>query len=125
VRRYKFDGLMSFRKGEGYERKGDRRDAGLWAVVVRDLRTGAFDEGFPRGERVVVCQATWPEREVLFPVKECSGYVSKGRQRLRDMEEIAWTLVPRGPKRKAGFVAPTGDEEEEREIELVLKEEEE
>ena len=67
--------------------------------------------------------ATWPEREnVLFPVKECSGYVSKGRQRLRDMEEIAWTLVPRGPKRKAGFVAPSGDEEEVREIELVLDE---
>ncbi len=79
-------------------------------------------KGYRENECVVVCQATWPEREVLFPVKECSGYVSKGRQRLRDMEEIAWTLVPRGPKRKAGFVAPSGDEEEVREIELVLDE---
>jgi hypothetical protein len=72
----------------------------------------------------VVCQARWPEREVRFPAKECSGYLSKGRQRLSDMEEIAWTLVPRGPKRKAGFVAPRGEEVVVREIELVLKEEE-
>ena len=81
-------------------------------------------KGFRENERVVVCQAMWPEREILFSVRECSSYVSKGRQRLRDMEEIAWTLVPRGPKRKAGFVAPTGDEEEVREIELELNDDE-
>jgi hypothetical protein len=40
------------------------------------------------------------------------------------MEEIAWNLVPRGPKRNAGFVAPSGEDEEVREIELVLKEDE-
>ena len=78
-------------------------------------------KGYRESERLVVCQAMWPERQVLFPVQECSGYVSKGRQRLRDMEEIAWILVPRGPKRKAGFVGPRGDDEEVREIELVLK----
>ena len=60
----------------------------------------------------------------MFPVRECSRYMSQGRQRLREMEEIVRTLVPRGPKRKAGFVAPTGDDEEAREIELVLKEDE-
>ena len=81
-------------------------------------------KGFRENERVVVCQAMWPEREILFSVRECSSYISKGRQRLRDMEEIAWTLVPRGPKRKAGFVAPTGDEEEVREIELELNDDE-
>ena len=56
----------------------------------------------------------------MFPVRECSRYVSQGRQRLRDMEEIAWTLVPRRPKGKAGFVAPHGPDGDEREIELVL-----
>lgn len=29
------------------------------------------------------------EMQVKFPVRECSRYVSQGRQRLRDMEEIA------------------------------------
>lgn len=79
-------------------------------------------KGYRENERVVVCQATWPEREVKFPAKECSGYTSKGRQSLKAMEEIAWTLVPRGPKRKAGFVAPADEEEEVREIELELNE---
>ena len=81
-------------------------------------------KGYRESEQVVVCQAAWPERQVKFPARECSRYVSRGRQHLRDMEEIAWTLVPRGPKRKAGFVAPGGDDEEAREIELVLKEDE-
>lgn len=77
-------------------------------------------KGYRESEQVVVCQAAWPEMQVMFPVRECSRYVSQGRQRLRDMEEIAWTLVPRGPKRKAGFVAPHGPDGDKREIELVL-----
>jgi hypothetical protein len=81
-------------------------------------------KGYRESEQVVVCQAAWPELQVMFPVRECSRYVSQGRQRLRDMEEIAWNLVPRGPKRNAGFVAPSGEDEEVREIELVLKEDE-
>jgi hypothetical protein len=81
-------------------------------------------KGYRESERVVVCQAMWPERQVMFPVQECSAYVNKGRQNLVEMEKIAWTLVPRGPKRKAGFVAPSGEDEEVREIELVLKEDE-
>jgi hypothetical protein len=39
------------------------------------------------------------------------------------MEEIAWTLTPRGPKRQAGFVAPGDMKENERDIELVLDDE--
>jgi len=42
---------------------------------------------------------------------------------LRQMEDIAWTLVPRGPKRHAGFVAPADWKEGDREIELVLDDE--
>ena len=47
----------------------------------------------------------------------------QGRQTLRQMEDIAWTLVPRGPKRQAGFVAPADLKEGDREIELVLDDE--
>jgi hypothetical protein len=68
----------------------------------------------------VICRATWPEKEVLFPVRECSTYEDKGRQTLRQMEDITWTLVPRGPKRQAGFIAPRDTNESERDNELVL-----
>jgi hypothetical protein len=60
-------------------------------------------KGYRESEQVVVCQAAWPEMQAMFPVRECSRYVSQGRLLLREMEEIARTLVPRGPKRKAGL----------------------
>jgi hypothetical protein len=77
-------------------------------------------EGYRESEKVVICQATWPEKQLLFPVRECSTYEDKGRQTLRPMEDIARTLFPRGPKRQAGFVAPGETNESERDIELVL-----
>jgi hypothetical protein len=79
--------------------------------------------GYRQSEQIVICQATWPERHVPFPVRECSTFEDKGRQTLRQMEEIAWTLTPRGPKRQAGFVAPGDRQESDREIELVLDDE--
>ena len=80
-------------------------------------------KGYRQSEQVVICQATWPERQVFFPVRECSSYSDKGRQTLCQMEEIAWTLTPRGPKRQAGFVPPGEEKEGDREIELVLDDE--
>ena len=80
-------------------------------------------KGYRHSEQVVVCQATYPEMRVFFPVRECSSYSEQGRQTLRQMEDIAWTLVPRGPKRRAGFVAPGEAQEGDREIELVLEDE--
>jgi hypothetical protein len=80
-------------------------------------------KGYRESEKVVIRQATWPEKQVRFPVRECSTYEDKGRQTLRQMEEIAWTLAPRGSKRQAGFIAPGEKEEGDREIELVLDDE--
>jgi len=79
-----------------------------------------FVKGYRESEVLVVCQAIYPERRVTFAVSECSSYVNKIRNTLIEMERIAWTLAPRGPKRKAGFVAPHGPDGDEREIELVL-----
>jgi hypothetical protein len=62
-------------------------------------------------------------KAVCFPVREYSSYEDKGRQTLRQMEEIAWTLTSRGPKRQAGFVAPGELKDGGREIELVLDDE--
>jgi hypothetical protein len=80
-------------------------------------------KGYRESEKVVICQATWPDKQVFFSVRECSTYEDKGRQTLRQMEEIAWTLTPRGPKRQAGFFAPSEAPEGDREIELVLDDE--
>jgi hypothetical protein len=79
-------------------------------------------KGYRQSEIVVVCRATYePQMRITFPVRECSSYVEHGRKNLADMDEIAWTLVPRGPKRAAGFFSPATSTGDEREIEIVLK----
>ncbi len=77
--------------------------------------------GFSESQVVVVCQATYPERRVTFKVRDCSNYLEIKRQTLKQMEEIAWVLMPREGKRKAGFV-PVSELEKEPEIELFLSE---
>jgi len=80
-------------------------------------------QGYRESESFVVCQSTNPEVRVTFAVRECSSYSEQGRRTLRQMEDIAWTLVPRGPKRHAGFIAPGEAQQGDREIELVLNDE--
>lgn len=82
-----------------------------------------FVKGYRESEVLVVCQAIYPERRVTFAVSECSSYVNKIRNTLVEMERIAWTLTARGPKHKAGFVAPHGRDDDKQEIELVLDDE--
>jgi hypothetical protein len=76
--------------------------------------------GYRETEQVVICQHTYPERVVKFPVRSCSGYVEVKRQTLKQMEEIAWQLQPRSCKRQAGFVSPQHPENGDQEIELIL-----
>ena len=74
----------------------------------------------------MLCRATWePQRILPFAVRECSSYVAKNASTLDDMEKIAWTIAPRGSKRAAGFITPGGPTEDQREFEIVLKEDEE
>jgi hypothetical protein len=78
-----------------------------------------IERGYSESEALVICQSTWPEHRVRFRVRECSGYIEKRRQKLKDMEEMAWVLVPRDGKRVAGFVRPDEmPEGEQIEIEL-------
>jgi hypothetical protein len=81
-------------------------------------------KGYRESEEVVVCQATYPEQRIAFPVRECSGYIERKRQTLRQMEDIAWVLVPRGSKRRAGFVSAGELRGDENEIELILNDQE-
>jgi hypothetical protein len=118
IRRFRKEEAMSFKVKNGTPVHGpslcetcDR------AHIVRGCR---------ESELLVVCRATYePERLVPFPVRECSSYVNKNAFTLFDMEKIAWTIAPRGPKRAAGFFTPDGSTDDQREFEIVLKEGEE
>jgi hypothetical protein len=79
--------------------------------------------GFRESEEEVVCQASYPDRRVPFRVRECSGYLETKRQTLKQMEEIAWVLAPRGSKRQAGFIPASTFRNDEDEIELILDKE--
>ena len=83
-------------------------------------------KGYRESEILMLCRAMWePQRIVTFAVRECSSYVEKNASTLDEMEEIAWTIAPRGSKRAAGFVTPGGSTDDQREFEIVLKEVEE
>ncbi len=82
-----------------------------------------IERGYRESEAVIVCQATWPEHRVEFRVRECSGYLEMKRQNLKQMEEMAWLLAPRGAKRPAGFTPPSELPKNDEEIELVLNRE--
>lgn len=83
-------------------------------------------KGFRASEEFVVCQATYPDRRIPFPVRECSSHLDKSRQDLEEMEKIAWVLEARGSIRKAGFVPASGPrkQEDDEGIELILKDQE-
>lgn len=72
-------------------------------------------------EVLVICQALYPERRMWFRVRECSDYAEKGKLTLRQMEDIAWSLLPRGSKRETGF-RPPDEGKEDAVVELVLEE---
>lgn len=82
-----------------------------------------IERGYRESEAVIFCQGTWPEHRVQFQVRECSGYLETKRQSLKQMEDMAWLLSPRGPKRRAGFTPPGQGSKAEDEIEIVLNRE--
>ena len=79
-----------------------------------------IEQGYGSNELMIFCQATWPEHRVRFRVRACSGYLETKRQSLKQMEDMAWVLMPREGKRIAGFVRPDEREEDEQ-IEIELK----
>jgi hypothetical protein len=82
-----------------------------------------IQRGFSESEEVVVCQATYPEHRVHFRVRECTSYNELERQTLKQMEDIAWVVQPRGSKRRAGFLPGSELLDVEDEIELILNKE--
>jgi len=83
--------------------------------------SGHIERGYRESEVTVICQRTYPEHRVRFRVRECSGYTEIKRQSLKQMEDIAWTIMAKGIKRRTGFVRPGSSEDEREEIELIIQ----
>jgi hypothetical protein len=74
-------------------------------TLCRTCSRGHIIKGFRATEEDVFCRHFYIEREILFPVSECSWYEDKRLANKAEMEEIAWFLTTRKPGRSVGFVS--------------------
>lgn len=74
---------------------------------------GHLIKGFRATEEEVFCRYFYLEREIRFPVSECTFYEDRRLASKREMEDIAWILRTDMPRRRVGFISP----EQLREIE--------
>ena len=66
---------------------------------------GHIITGFRASEQEVYCRTFYIEREIRFPVRECTFYENRRSASKEDMEEIAWFLTTRKVGRSIGFVS--------------------
>ena len=80
-----------------------------------------IERGYRESEDLVICQTTYPEHRVKFRVRQCSSYTERKRQSLKRMEQIAWTIMAKGTRRRTGFVRPGAADNGREEIELIIE----
>jgi hypothetical protein len=75
--------------------------------LCRTCTRGHIISGFRATEEEVFCRAFFIEREIRFPVRECTFYEDKRLASKEDMEEIAWRLrsTTGKPARNVGFAS--------------------
>ena len=66
---------------------------------------GHLIRGFRATEEQVFCRFFYIEREILFPVRECTFYQDRRLASKSEMEEIAWQLRTKSPSRSVGFAS--------------------
>src|SRR5579863_9144502 len=88
--------------------------------LCRTYTRGHIITGFRATEEEVFCRTFYIEREIRFPVRECTFYEDRRLASKEDMEEIAWHLRSTNgkPNGSLGFVSGTRC----REIESVEEE---
>jgi hypothetical protein len=76
--------------------------------LCRSCTQGHIISGFRATEEEVFCRTFYIEREIHFPVRECTFYQDKRLASKQEMEEIAWHLrsTSTKPCRDMGFVNP-------------------
>jgi len=74
--------------------------------LCRTCTRGHIITGFRATEEEVFCRYFYIEREIRFPVRECTFYEDKRLASKEAMEEIAWTLrsTTTKPNQNLGFV---------------------
>jgi len=89
--------------------------------LCRTCTCGHIITGFRATEEEVFCKNFYIEREIRFPVRECTLYEDKRLASKKDMEEIAWTLrsTTTKPNQSLGFVSSTQLQEVESEAAKV------
>jgi hypothetical protein len=88
--------------------------------LCKTCAQGHIITGFRASEIEVYCRTFYIEREIRFPVRECTFYEDKRLAKKHEMEEIAWHLRSTNgkPMRNVGFAGSTkvqeiGDETQE------------
>jgi|SRR5579862_5238498 len=76
-------------------------------TLCRTCTRGHIISGFRATEEEVFCRTFYIEREIRFPVRECTFYEDRRLARKEDMEEIAWHLrsTTSKPSTGLGFVS--------------------
>ena len=77
--------------------------------LCRSCARGHIITGFRASEEEVFCRTFYIEREIHFPVRECTFYEDRRLASKTEMEEIAWHLrsTTSKPNRNLGFVGST------------------
>lgn len=75
--------------------------------LCRTCTRGHIITGFRATEEEVFCRTFYIEREIRFPVRECTFYEDRRLASKEDMEEIAWRLrsTTTKPSQSLGFVS--------------------
>lgn len=73
--------------------------------LCKTCTRGHIITGFRATEQEVFCRTFYIEREIRFPVRECTFYEDRRLASKEDMEEIAWRLRSTNgkPSRNVGF----------------------
>ena len=66
-------------------------------------RSATTMQGYSKSEYIVHCARF--DKNVPFPIYQCSGYDDKRQASVYDMKEIAWVLVTKKMGRDIGFVS--------------------
>lgn len=72
-------------------------------------------KGSALGQELVVCQATHPNRQITYPIVECSDFYDKSLPSLRAMTDIATFINADKKTGKIGFVSADKADDETKE----------
>jgi hypothetical protein len=81
--------------------------------LCRTCTRGHIIAGFRASELEVFCRTFYIEREIRFPVRECTFYEDRRLATKEDMEQIGWQLRSTNgkPSRNVGFVSGSAQRE--------------